>query len=397
MAKKSLPAGGFTLGDLSTAVDALAPFRLAYEWDNVGLQIGDPSAPVTNVLVALEVDNDAIDDAVRSKAQAIVAHHPLIFRPLKNLREDSVTGALIARLVREKIGLIAAHTNLDRVKEGTNGALAAAMELQDVEILEPLPLHDDLKLVVFVPPEHSLSVIDAIHRGGGAMIGNYSHCTFRSTGSGTFLPNADANPSIGVPGKLEQTPEDRLEAIVPEQCIRTVLEKVRDVHPYETMGYDIIRLVDAEPSFGLGVSGRLPVAMKLEALAQALHKACDADTTSIVGRASALVRRVAVISGSAGGSLAGLSPQRFDVVVTGELGYHLAAEARDRGLNVVLLGHAASEKIFAPHFARQLKEKLSASPGGGPKLHIHTRYRDPAQTVAVRSAPTKTSRRKSKP
>ena len=396
MAKKSRPTGTFTLGDLSAAVDALAPFRLAYDWDNVGLQIGNPAAAVTNVLVALDVDNDAIDAAIRVKAQAIVAHHPLIFRPLKSLREDSVTGAYVTRLVREKIGLIAAHTNLDRVKEGTNGALAAAMDLQDVEILDPLPLHDDLKLVVFVPPEHSLSVIDAIHRGGGAMIGNYSHCTFRSTGNGTFLPTADANPSIGKAGKLEQTPEDRLESVVPEHCIRTVLEKVREVHPYETMGYDIIRLYDAEPSYGLGVSGRLPVAMKLETLAQALHKACDADTTSIIGPGSALVRRVAVISGSAGGSLAGLSPQRFDAVVTGELSYHLAAEARDRGLNVVLLGHAASEKIFAPHFARQLKEKLSTSPGGGPKLFAHTGYREPAQTVAVRSA-NKTSRRKPKP
>ncbi len=393
MAKKSGAAVRFTLGDLNAAVDALAPFRLAYDWDNVGLQIGDPAADVTNVLVALEVDNDAIDAAVRVKAQAIVAHHPLIFRPLKNLREDSISGALIARLVREKIGLIVAHTNLDRVKEGTNGALAAAMDLQETEILEPLPLHDDLKFVVFVPPEHSLSVIDAIHRGGGAMIGNYSHCTFRSTGSGTFIPGEGADPTIGVPGKLEQTPEDRLEAVVPEDCIRAVLEKVRNVHPYETMGYDIIRLFDAEPSFGLGLIGRLPVAMKLEALAQALHKACDADTTSIVGRASTLVRRVAVISGSVGGLLAGLSPQRCDAVVTGELGYHLAAEARDRGLNVVLLGHAASEKIFAPLLACQLREKLSASRGGGPKVHTHTRYRDPAQTVAVRSA-TKISRRK---
>ncbi|PKO17156.1 Nif3-like dinuclear metal center hexameric protein [candidate division BRC1 bacterium HGW-BRC1-1] len=393
MAKKSGAAVRFTLGDLSAAVDALAPFRLAYDWDNVGLQIGDPAASVTNVLIALEVDNDAIDAAVRVKAQAIVAHHPLIFRPLKNLREDSVSGALIARLVRGKIGLIAAHTNLDRVKEGTNGALAAAMDLQDTEILEPLPLHDDLKFVVFVPPENSLSVIDAIHRGGGAMIGNYSHCTFRSTGSGTFIPGEGADPTIGVPGKLEQTPEDRLEAVVPEHCIRAVLEKVRDVHPYETMGYDIIRLFDAEPSYGLGLIGRLPVAMKLEALAQALHKACDADATSIVGRASTRVRRIAVVSGSAGGSLAGLSPARCDAVVTGELGYHMAAEARDRGLNVVLLGHAASEKIFAPHFARQLGNKLADAPGGGPKLHTHTRYRDPAQTVAVRSA-TKTSRRK---
>ena len=147
MPKTPPSAKPLTLGRLADAVDNLAPFRLAYEWDNVGLQVGCPRAEVRDVLVTLEVDERSLAAATRLRARAIIAHHPLIFQPLRNLRTDSPTGNLVTRLVQANIGLIAAHTNLDRVPDGTNGALARIAGLENTRILEPHALRSEERRV----------------------------------------------------------------------------------------------------------------------------------------------------------------------------------------------------------------------------------------------------------
>ena len=382
MPKTPASAKPITLGRLADVVDSLAPFRLAYEWDNVGLQVGCPRAEVRDVLVALEVDERSLAAATGLRARAIIAHHPLIFQPLRTLRTDSPTGNLVTRLVQGGIGLIAAHTNLDRVADGTNGALARIAGLENTRILEPHALNEDFKLVVFVPTDHTRRVIEAVHAGGGGVIGNYSHCTFRAPGTGTYLPNEDANPFVGTAGRLEQAPEDRLEAVVPRRCLKAVVRAVLEAHPYEEVAYDVVPLHEALPRHGLGVEGELPARVTLRALATRLHGACGADATSIIGRPADTVRRVAIITGSAGSSIRSISPERCDVLVTGELSHHLAAEARDRGLRVILLGHAASEKVFAPHFADLLRAHPAIA-AAGVRVHTHTDFPEPARPLAV--------------
>src|SRR5687767_14786708 len=102
-----------TLSDLATVIDSIAPFKLAYEWDNVGIQIGNSSQQIQKLLIALEINDAVIDYAVRTSCQAILTHHPLIFQPIRAIREDHETGRLQAKLIRSGISLIAAHTNLD--------------------------------------------------------------------------------------------------------------------------------------------------------------------------------------------------------------------------------------------------------------------------------------------
>ena len=116
-------------------VDALAPFELAEEWDNVGLLAGHPDWMVERAMVALDLTPGALREAVRLGAQLMITHHPILFRGRKNLREDDGEGALLAELVRARIALIAAHTNYDNAADGLNDALAAALGLQFVEAL----------------------------------------------------------------------------------------------------------------------------------------------------------------------------------------------------------------------------------------------------------------------
>ncbi len=122
-----------TVKDILAAVWDMAPLELAEEWDNVGLLAGHPDRPVTKVLCALDLTGAVLDEAIREGAELIVTHHPILFRGRKNLREDDPEGALLARLVRSEISLIAMHTNFDSAAPGVNDALAEAMGLTDVQ------------------------------------------------------------------------------------------------------------------------------------------------------------------------------------------------------------------------------------------------------------------------
>lgn len=374
-----------TLAELAAAVDRIAPENLAYEWDNVGLLVGDPAQKLERIMVALEANDSVITRAKETECQALLVHHPLIFRPQKTLKSTNPSSRLVMELVRAGIGLVAAHTNLDRVLRGTNGALAARLGLRDLEILEPASSDQLFKFTVFVPREYTGKLIEAIHRGGGGKIGRYSHCTFRAPGTGTFRPEEGANPFVGTQGRLEEAVEDRLETLVPREALRSVLQEVRQAHPYEEVAFDVFPLHDADPRYGLGAVGTLPQRMSLKALATAAASACGTEFATYAGGGSRPVRRVAVVTGSAGSAVNLVTPDLADVIVTGELSYHHALEAQQRGIGVVLVGHAASERIFAA----PLRDLLLEDPGvaaSGVSIEVHEDFPEPFQLALARSA-----------
>lgn len=125
-----------TVEQVLALVDGIAPFELAEEWDNVGLLAGRPDAPVHTVLCALDLRMAVLEEAVRAGAQLIVTHHPILFRGRKNLVETDAEGRLLCALVRSNIAMIAAHTNFDNASPGVNDALAAALELGKIDILD---------------------------------------------------------------------------------------------------------------------------------------------------------------------------------------------------------------------------------------------------------------------
>ena len=122
--------------ELLAWLDDYAPFRFAESWDNCGLQVGDPEAGVERVLVALDPGSATIGEAERLGCQCLVTHHPLIFRPLQSVRLDRFPEKLVARALTSGIHLIAAHTNLDVARGGTNDLLAKMLELESTRPLE---------------------------------------------------------------------------------------------------------------------------------------------------------------------------------------------------------------------------------------------------------------------
>jgi dinuclear metal center YbgI/SA1388 family protein len=126
------------VGDVQRWMEELAPLRLAEQWDNVGLQIGEQAAPVSQVLVCLGVNQAVVDQALQADVQLVVAHHPLIFTPLRTLRADDAHESLIMRIVRERLSVYVAHTNLDATPGGLGDWAAQACGLDSGQPLVPL-------------------------------------------------------------------------------------------------------------------------------------------------------------------------------------------------------------------------------------------------------------------
>lgn len=100
----------------------------------------------------------------------------------------------------------------------------------------------NVKFVVFVPLTHADAVRQALGEAGAGKIGNYDFCSFSSRGTGRFRGNENANPSIGKAGKYEAVEGEGIEVIVPREILEEVIEKVKSVHPYEEVAFDIYPL-----------------------------------------------------------------------------------------------------------------------------------------------------------
>lgn len=121
-----------TVQQIYDFINERAPFETQLAFDNSGLLVGDPNAEVKGIHVALDVTNRVIDEAVQKGANLIITHHPMMFSPIKRLVETDYQTHLLCRLIREGVGLISAHTNLDQAAGGINDVLAHRIGLKDV-------------------------------------------------------------------------------------------------------------------------------------------------------------------------------------------------------------------------------------------------------------------------
>jgi len=199
----------------------------------------------------------------------------------------------------------------------------------------------------------------AMASAGAGWIGNYSHCSFQTPGTGTFMPLGGARPFSGERGKLEKAEELRLETIYPSHLRNCVVQAMLGAHPYEEAAYDIYQLQNAGQPFGLGRIGRLS---NPRALAEFCHLVADklnVSTLRVTGDPDLQLRKVAVCGGAGADLIRAAHYAGAHVLVTGDLKYHEAREAAAVGLAVIDAGHDATERIIIPVLCNYLKAKIS--------------------------------------
>lgn len=338
---------------ITKLLESIAPNHLAEDWDNVGMMIGNENKMVENILLALDVTDEVIDEAIDINVDLIISHHPLIFKPLKKITTDDPISNMAINLIKNDIALFVAHTNLDAASDGTCQYIAELLELNKINILEESFSDTYYKLFVGVPVDQAHAVRDAMTKANAGKIGDYSECTFNTFGSGTFRPNGNANPFIGTAGELETVDEVKIETIVHQKDLSSVLSHMIDAHPYEVPAYDVIRLENKIESFGIGRIGRLDKQMTLEELAKIIKVLLKSEHVKIIGDVSKKVFNVAIVTG-AGSDYLKVAAKKADVLITGDVKYHEAQLAKQLGLCVIDAGHFETENIYM----NKLKEIL---------------------------------------
>src|SRR5690606_17859118 len=213
-------------------IEKWAPKEIAWEKDNTGLQVGSIEREIKNIMLCLELNEKALNEAIKKRCNLIISHHPLLFYPLKKIDIGrSYNSRLIEKLIKNDITLYSAHTNLDFTTDGVSFILARALKLQKIKFLQNLN-SNQYKLIIFVPEDSVEKTAGAIFNSGGGIIGNYSNCSFRTLGTGTFKGNIKSNPSRGVKQRFEKVNEIKLEVLIDSWKLNQVLSEVYKVHPY---------------------------------------------------------------------------------------------------------------------------------------------------------------------
>src|SRR5690625_2017901 len=340
--------------DIFNWIETWAPLTLAYDWDNVGLQIGSKTNNVKKILVTLDVSEAVVDEAIEKQVNLIISHHPLLFKPLTQVDVNKPKGRIVQKLLQHDITVYSAHTNLDIANGGINDMLCDMLNVCETKPLIER-MHESLyKLIVFVPQSHAEKVRDALSEGGAGHIGNYSHCTFQAEGQGTFKPLEGTDPFIGTKGNLEFVDEIKIESIVPEQNLSSTIHAKIKAHPYEEVAYDIYPLENKGTTYGLGRVGKLAEKVNLETFCQTVKETFNMPYVRVTGDLSKNVQKVAIVGGSGEKYLTEAKRKGADVYITGDMTFHQAQVAEEIGLSVIDAGHYI-EYIMKEHLAEKLE------------------------------------------
>ena len=118
-------------------LESFAPLRLAEDWDNVGLLVGDRAVDIERVMTCLTITPDSVAEAVERSVHLIVTHHPLPFRSTKRITTDSTAGKMLWDLIGKQVAIYSPHTAFDSATLGINQQLAQALRLTGIEPLRP--------------------------------------------------------------------------------------------------------------------------------------------------------------------------------------------------------------------------------------------------------------------
>lgn len=334
------------LNNLVKKIENKYPLNLAYNWDNVGLIVGDFDNDIKRILVTLEANESIIEEAIENKIDLIVTHHPFIFKKINKINTKDLKGRLIHKLIKNDIALYSMHTNFDIAIDGLNDYFMEIMGFKNTKILDVTHSDTLYKIAVYVPVSHEIIVREALGEAGAGYIGNYSHCTFNTQGIGTFKPEDDANPFIGTVGEIESVKEVKIETIIPSKLLQKTIDNMIKSHPYEEVAYDVYKLENKGESVGLGRYVSLNDKISLQDLCEEIKLKLNMDHIRVVGELDTKIKKVAVVTGAGSDMVSLAKSKNCDVIITGDVKYHEAQDALDMGMCIIDCGHFDTEDIF---------------------------------------------------
>ncbi len=331
------------LKELCSWLESEVPLSFQEDYDNSGLQTGDPERDIRSALISFEINDAVLEEAIEGNYDLVITHHPLIFKGIRSLTPSSVTGRLVFNAVRNNLAVYSMHTNLDASGKGISFMLAGVLGLKSRKVLVPLS-NRLFKLVTFVPEAWAEKVREAVFNAGAGVTGNYDMTSFSSAGQGSFRAGSDAKPFSGTKGSLHYENEIRFETILPSHLKAKVIAALLSAHPYEEVAFDLIPLVNDYTAAGMGCVGELdsPLPEKdfLDMAAASLGSVSLRHSV-LTGK---MISRVAVCGGSGSSLIPAAIASGADAFVSGDIRYHNFADA---GSDILIAdaGHYETEKF----------------------------------------------------
>ncbi len=342
--------------DIISYLESKFPLSSQADFDNCGVQVGDISQELQGVLITLDCTEEVLEEAIETGSNLIIAHHPVLFKPIKSLTGKNYIEKIILKAIEHKIVIYAIHTNLDHHISGVNAEIARRMGVLKPQIL--LPLENTLfKIVVYVPLEYKEQVASAMYSVGAGSIGEYKNCSFSSPGQGTFIPSERSLPFIGKSNEIELVEEAKLELLVSKHVLNNALQAMNDAHPYEEVAHDVIQLHNSNLYEGSGMIGDLESPVDeltfLALLKNRFH--CNLIRhTNLLGKK---INKVAFCGGSGSFLLKTALQKKADIYVTSDFKYHEFFDAEDK-IIIADIGHYESEQFTSDLIYAFLNEKF---------------------------------------
>jgi len=343
--------------DITDLLESIAPRAYQEDYDNAGLITGNHGDLVNGILCTLDCVESVIDEAIEKNCNLIVAHHPIVFRGLKQLNGKNYVERTIIKAIKNDIAIYAIHTNLDNVNTGVNKKISDQLGLKNSRILTTKSSTLE-KLEFFIPVEDTEKVLEAIHEAGAGNIGNYSGCSFRVEGTGTFKPNEKANPVIGTNNQQEYVKENKVEVIFPAHLEGRIVGALQKAHPYEEVAYYLQSLKNKNQEVGAGMIGELEVEMSADEFLKHLKQSMNLNTIRYTPLNNRKIKRVAVCGGAGSFLLHSAKGAKADAFVTSDFKYHEFFDAEGE-IMIADIGHYESEVFTKELLGAFIREKFA--------------------------------------
>jgi len=345
-----------TINNIISEIELVASLAYQEEYDNSGLITGQKEWNTNGVLFSLDCTEEIVDEAIRLKSNLIVAHHPIVFSGLKKLNGNNYIERTIIKAIKNDIAIYACHTNMDNVAQGVNKKIADRMGLINTSIL--CPKKGVLKkLVTYVPETHHQKVLEALFNAGAGQIGNYTNCSFNTSGSGTFKGNEQSKPFVGVPNELSSEKEIKIETIFESAFENTLINALKQAHPYEEVAFDIYQLQNTHPNIGSGMIGYLKKPLKEEEFLKFVKETFKSNCIKHTAKTGNMIEKIAFCGGSGRFLLKDAIKSGADAYITADFKYHEFFDV-DKNLILIDVGHFESEQFTPEIFYDIIQNKF---------------------------------------
>ncbi len=347
-------------------LEQIAPLRFAEAWDNVGLLIGSPGWSANRIGLAIDLTEAVLSEAVAANVQMIVAYHPPIFHPIKQLTDRDATQRIALGAARAKIAVYSPHTALDAAPGGVNDWIAEGVGVGDVRALEArrtLPHTEQYKLVTFCPRDAVERLRNTLASIGAGRIGEYRLCSFEIEGTGTFLGGESTTPVVGKRGAMERVAEIRLEMVCPGESLALAMTTLKQFHPYEEPPIEVYQL-QPRPQRDIGQGRRVTLdrTVSLRTLIERLKDRFGVDQLRVAAgnRAPRRYSTIGLCAGAGGSLREEATAQGCELFITGEMRHHDVLAAQAAGCTIVLAGHTNTERGYLKVLRKRLRGSLVA-------------------------------------